>query len=247
MERIKLESIIEKYHLGGLCEAVQWKIQDHQLSIRFISPNRDMAGEVKCSSFMLENSNAVIYNTTQLSKLIGVMDKNINLNLSKSGKVFTKLYISDETFNVTYALTDPMMAPTTPDVNEPDTYDIELKLDKNYVNNLIKAKNSITNDNTMGIQDDRNLYGNSILKFIFGGENDYSNKITYDIPLETNTPHIIISELLTFDSDLFKTILNANKSFNHMSMKINTQGLMRLEFVYDDVTSEYFILKKADI
>jgi hypothetical protein len=32
-----------------------------------------------------------------------------------------------------------------------------------------------------------------------------------------------------------------------MSMKINTQGLMKLEFVYDDVTSEYFILKKADI
>ena len=44
MERIKLESIIEKYHLGGLCEAVQWKIQDHQLYIIFISPKRDMAG-----------------------------------------------------------------------------------------------------------------------------------------------------------------------------------------------------------
>jgi hypothetical protein len=169
------------------------------------------------------------------------------LTSERIGSIDLKDWISDETFNVTYALTDPMMAPSTPDVNEPDKYDIELKLDKNYVNNLIKAKNSITNDNTMGIQDDRNLYGNSILKFIFGGENDYSNKITYDIPLETNTPHIIISELLTFDSDLFKTILNANKSFNHMSMKINTQGLMRLEFVYDDVTSEYFILKKADI
>jgi len=247
MEKTKLESIIEKYHLGGLCETVQWNIQDHHLSIRFISPNRDMAGEVKCSSFSLENSNAVIYNTTQLTKLVGVMDKNISLNLSKNGKVFTKLYIADETFNVTYALTDPMMAPSTPDVNEPEMYEIELSLDKNHINNLIKAKNSITNDNTMGICDDRNLYGKNVLKFIFGGENEYSNKITYDIPLETEYSQTLMPEPLAFDSDLFKTILNVNKSFNSMILKINTQGLMKLEFMYDDIISKYYILGKADI
>jgi len=247
MEKVKLESIIEKYHLGGLCETVQWNIHDHNLSIRFISPNRDMAGEVKCSSFLLENSNAVIYNTTQLTKLVGVMDKNISLSLSKTDKVFTKLYIADETFNVTYALTDPMMAPSTPDVNEPETYEIELSLDKNHINNLIKAKNSITNDNIMGVCDDKNLYGKNILRFIFGGENDYSNKITYDIPLEEEYPQTFISEILTFDSDLFKTILNANKSFNNMILKINTQGLMKLEFTYDDIISKYYILGKTDI
>jgi hypothetical protein len=54
-------------------------------------------------------------------------------------------------------------------------------------------------------------------------------------------------EPLAFDSDLFKTILNVNKSFNNMTLKINTQGLMKLEFMYDDIISKYYILGKADI
>jgi hypothetical protein len=247
MEKEKVESIIEKYYLGGLCESVKWDIKNKNLFIRFVSPNKDMAGELTCSNFNLENSEPVIYNTTQLLKLVNTLDKEITISLYKSGKTFNRMFLSDKTFNVTYSLTDPMMVPHIPEITEPEEYEIILNLDKNHINNLIKAKNSLPNDKVLSIRDDKNIYGNRVLIFTFGDENDYSNKISYEINLDTETETYLIDEPIPFDSDMLKVILNSNKHANNILMSINMEGLMKLEFIHDDLSTKYFLLRRADI
>jgi hypothetical protein len=246
METEKIESIIEKYHLNGLCESTRWDIKNRNLFIRFVSPNKDMAGEITCKNFDIEDSNIAIFNTTQLLKLISTLDKNITINLQKTNKSYTKLYISDKIFNITYPLAEPMMVPAVPEINEPSEYDIIVSLDKNHINNIIKAKNSLSNDNTVLVSDDKDLKGNQIIKFTFGGDNDYSNKITYDVITEHEYEKFALDEPIPFDSDILKTILNSNKSFDNMIMSINNQGLLKLEFFFEDINVKYFLLRKAD-
>jgi hypothetical protein len=54
MTKLELQSIIEKYHLDGLVENVKWIINtDKTLLIDFMSPTREMIGNVIASDFPL--------------------------------------------------------------------------------------------------------------------------------------------------------------------------------------------------
>ena len=72
IEKNHLQSIISRYYLGGLIESVKWEIQNNTLNIAFMSPNKDMIGELECNEFPIEDCELAIFNTTQLNKLLGV-------------------------------------------------------------------------------------------------------------------------------------------------------------------------------
>ena len=46
---------------------------------------------------------------------------------------------------------------------------------------------------------------------------------------------------------MIKTILNNNKDADSAVLKVNTQGLMKLEFEGEDWKSYYYIVRKADV
>ena len=52
---------------------------------------------------------------------------------------------------------------------------------------------------------------------------------------------------LPFNSSLIRNILNNNKDAESASLKVNSQGLMKLEFEGDNWESFYYIVRKADI
>ena len=51
---------------------------------------------------------------------------------------------------------------------------------------------------------------------------------------------------LPFNSDTFKTILQANKDMEGGKLKLSSMGLMRLDFNLDDISSKYFMVRKAE-
>jgi hypothetical protein len=75
----ELLSIISKYHLNGLNEAVRWEIKNNKLIIKFTSPDRSMIGVVTCDNFELEDSSVGISNTTQLNKLLAITNGYLKL------------------------------------------------------------------------------------------------------------------------------------------------------------------------
>ena len=71
INKVELQSIISKYYLNGLVEAVKWDVKSNKINIKFTSPTKEMIGEISCDNFDIVDSSVGISNTTQLLKLIG--------------------------------------------------------------------------------------------------------------------------------------------------------------------------------
>ena len=57
--------------------------------------------------------------------------------------------------------------------------------------------------------------------------------------------YVIGIEPTAFSANIVKEILSVNKTANGKA-KINEEGLLKLEFTEDDITSTYFVVKLAD-
>jgi len=240
INKILLQSILNKYHLG-VNQSVKWVIKNNNLEIDFMSPTKDIIGKISCSDFKLEDSEIAIYDTKKLSNLLSICQGELLLELEKSHKIYTKLYVSDASFNLTYALSDPLLMNKIATVNIPE-WVIEINLESEDITNLIKAKSALGETDNMLFTTTQNLDGEDICEFVFGDEAGHNNKITYQISgniKETNMK-------IPFNSEMFKSILQVNKDMEEGKMFVSSMGLMKLEFKTDIVSSEYFMVRKAE-
>ena len=51
---------------------------------------------------------------------------------------------------------------------------------------------------------------------------------------------------LPFNSDMLKTILQANKDMEGGKLYLSSMGLMKLEFSHDGISSEYFMVRRVE-
>ena len=85
--------------------------------------------------------------------------------------------------------------------------------------------------------------GDFQLELTFGGDIEYTNKVSYFM---TNfTQKDVPSDFtLSFSSNLLKEILSANKDAVKAKMSINLDGLLKLSFETDNTVSTYYMVKK---
>ena len=240
ISKLTLQSIINKYYLG-LNESVKWSTNDRNLEIDFMSPTRDVIGKVTCNDFDLEDSNLAIFDTKKLQSLINICSGELLLELEKTNVVATKLKISDMNFNLTYALADPLLIGKVGTVNVPE-WVVELDLSIEDIDNLIKAKSALQGIDNMLLTTTVDLDGNNVCEFVFGDENGHNNKITYQILGKVESNNLKIP----FNSDMFKTIIHSNKDMEGGKLYLSEMGLLNLKFQKDDITSEYFMSRKAE-
>ena len=240
INKLKLQSVINKYYLG-LNESVKWSIVDNNLEINFMTPTKDVIGSVVCEDFELENASLAIYDTKKLQNLISICNGDLLLELEKTNKVPTKLKISDMNFNLNYALSDPLLINKVGTVNVPD-WVVELNLTLKDIENIIKAKSALAGIDNMLVTTTQDLDANDVVEFIFGDESGHNNKITYQIIGDIKEQNM----KLPFNSDILKTILQANKDMEGGKLYLSTMGLMKLEFSNNGISSEYFIVRRAE-
>ena len=241
----ELQSIISKYYLNGLVESVKWTIESNALEIDFQSPNKDMIGRVIHTNFPLENSEFAVYDTSKLSKLLGITSGEVHLELEQTQAIYTKLIISDLNYTLNFSLTDLLMIQDVGSATDPNNYEIEAELGSEEITAIIRAHNALESDNVI-IKIDKNLDNEDILVMSFGDVSNHTNKIDYQIPNSTlnNVPY---GTNIPFNSALIKNILNNNKDAESSLLKVNSQGLMKLEFTGEDWESFYYIIRKADV
>jgi hypothetical protein len=241
INKVELQSVINKYYLNGLIEAVKWDIKDDNLNIKFTAPTREMIGEISHSDFKLENSSFGISNTSQLLKLINITAGEVLLSFIKNNKIFNKLIIADQQFTVNYSLADILTIPKTGAYNGSNEFEIELELTNEIISALIKAKSALAESTTVMINPYSSLDGDPQLELTFGGDIEYANKVSYYLNINKNTKQDFE---LAFNSDLLKEILSCNKDATESKMYVNLEGLIKLEFKTDKTTSTYYIVKK---
>lgn len=240
INKLLLQSIISKYYLGEN-ESVKWVIKDNILTINFTTLNREVIGSVICPSFNIPDCELAIFDTKKLSSLLNITTGDLLLETERIKTSITKLLISDQSFNLTYALADPILIGKTGVVTEP-TWDAEFNLVKEDIDNLIKAKSALGDVDNMIVSTELDLNDDIMCKFTFGDEKGHNNKITYQLYGNVKTNGLKIP----FNSNHFRNILSANKDLKSGKMYLCGEGLMKLVFESTEVRSEYFIIRKAE-
>jgi hypothetical protein len=243
ISKIKLQSVINKYYLNGLIEAVKWEIKDNKLTIRYTSPNKEMLGELVYDGINLPDSTVGISNTSQLLKLLSIASGDVLLDYTKNGKVFSKFIISDNQFTVNYTLADILTIPKTGIYNGSEEYNLEANMDSDSLNALIKAKSALPESTTVVLKPFKNMDGEPQIEFMFGGDIEYANKVSYYLP-NVKQKDVPFDFEIGFSSDILKEILSANKDTDKAKISINLEGLMKLEFEEETTKSTYYIVKK---
>jgi hypothetical protein len=244
VSKTELQSIISKYNLSGLIDAVKWTVQDNQLTIKFNAPTRDMIGEIVHTSFDLEDSEIAIYNTSQLDKLLNITLGDIDLRLEKTGRIFSKLIIEDASYKLNYSLADLLLIQQPGKVNDPDNYIVESTLGSDAILAMIKAKNALQSDN-VAFTISQNFDGDQVLTMVFGDNSNHTNKIEYIVP-DTVITGDFPNFNIPFNSEMIRVILANNKDANQATMSLNIEGLLKLVFEGDNWKSTYYIVRKAD-
>ena len=232
-----IQSVISKYYLNGLNNQVKWRIKDNALTI--YAGEKGRVCKVHLNDFQLEDGELGVFDTDKLSKLISITNGDLSITLEKIKSVFTKMHIADLNFDLTYSLADILILGKTTWYEDPDTWEIDVDLQMEDVDHLIKAKNALSDVNNMLITTTEDFDNNKVCEFIFGDNTGFSNKITYQLRGEINESDISVP----FDSDIFKSILNSNKDMPIGKLQLSKKGMMKLTFNSDDIESVYYIAR----
>ena len=106
MNKQRLTRFISKYYLNGTVNSIVLNSKSDKLSARFISGDKTLLGELSMDKSQIEECEVGVYNTEQLSKLLGVLDDDINISVVKSGDKSIALKVSDAHSSVNYMLSD---------------------------------------------------------------------------------------------------------------------------------------------
>jgi hypothetical protein len=238
INKLKLQSFISKYYLNGLNNQVKWRIKDSKLIVYGGTSGR--VCKVELDNFPLEDGELGIFDTHKLSKLLSITSGELMILTEKIKSIFTKLHLQDANFNLTYSLADVLILGKNTYYNDPEKWIVEIDLSTEDIDNLIKAKNALADVDNMLITTNKDLDGNYTCEFIFGDNTGFSNKITYQIMLGPNP----IEEFeIPFDSNILKDILSSNKDQDKHTLKLSSEGILKLNFYSDDLNSEYFIAR----
>ena len=245
ISKTQLQSVIAKYHLGEI-EKVKWEIQNNQLQINFIAPSNVVLGSVKCDDFPIKEADLAIYNTKKLSNLISICNGDLLLEIEKQKEILLKLNISDMNFNLSYALSDPLLIKKVGKAKPVNGWYVEIDLGNEEISNVLRAKGAMSEIDNFLVTTTKDLDGQDVCELIFGDEIGHNNKISYQLKgswlNEINKEDMKIK----YNSNMLKTILNANKDMNEGTFKISNAGLMYLIFTDGVIESEYYMVPTED-
>ncbi len=88
----------------------------------------------------------------------------------------------------------------------------------------------------------KDLDEQDVCELIFGDEIGHNNKISYQMQGTINKEYMKIK----YNSNMMKTILNANKDMSEGKFKISNAGLMYLHFTDGVIESEYYMVPTED-
>jgi hypothetical protein len=234
MNKNNLLKFIQKYSLGGLIESVAWNAEGTKLSVRFISDDKTLLGEVEYNAYTSTPMNVGIYTTSLLKNMIGVLDNDLTLKVDKAGDKSVSLKLSSEETETSYQLADLGVIPPVPDLKTLPDFGIAIDMASNMIDKFIKAKGALSDVDTFTI-----FTEGGDLKMAIGYSSISTNRVTFTAQkdyAETVKP-------ISFSAKYLKEILTANKEATSAKLKVSTDGLSNVEFQIDDFVCKYYLVE----
>lgn len=234
MNKNNLLKFIQKYSLGGLIESVAWNAEGNKLSVRFISDDKTLLGEVEFNAYTSTPMNVGIYTTSLLKNMIGVLDSDLTLKVDKAGEKSVSLKLASDETETSYQLADLGVIPPVPDLKTLPDFGISIDMASNMIDKFIKAKGALSDVDTFTIFTEA-----GDLKMAIGYSSISTNRVTFTAQkdyAETVKP-------ISFSAKYLKEILTANKEATNAKLKVSTDGLSNVEFQIDDFVCKYYLVE----
>jgi len=137
MQKAKLNRFIQKYNLGGNVNSVKWKSDGDKLSTTFVTPDKSLLGTVNVDKFQFEDVELGVYQTDLLKNLLGVLDDDLSLTLSRFGDKAVALKAKNGSVSVDYVLSDLSVIADPPELKRLPDFGTQIKLDSKFIMGLI--------------------------------------------------------------------------------------------------------------
>ena len=238
MQKTKLNKFIQKYNLGGSVNSVKWKSGGDKLSTTFVTPDKSLLGTVTVDKFKFEDAELGVYQTDLLKNLLGVLDDDLSLSLSRFGDKAVALKAENGSVSVDYVLSDLSVIADPPTMKRLPEFGTHIKLDSKFIDTFIKGKSALADVDMFTI-----IKADTGLEVIIGFSSTNTNRVI--IPVTTDTENL--TDSVTFNANLFKEVLVANKECTSAVLEVSNEGLARVNFKIDDYDSTYFIVAMTDV
>ena len=233
MQRDKLDQFIQKYALGGLVNSTKWNCKNRILSTSFVTPDKNLLGQVAVKDFNFEDCEFGVYSTDQLQKLLGVLGDNIDLSITKFNDKPMALNVKNGTISFDYVLADVAVIPTANELKRIPKFDTKIKIDTHFIHTFIKGKTALSEVDTFSIINENNQ-----VQVVIGYSSINTNRVTIPVVSET----VGLTDIISFNAELFKEILIANKECTTAVLEISNEGLARIVFNINDFKSVYYVV-----
>lgn len=237
MEKTKFEKFISKYNLGGACESVTFKSDGKTLSVRSISDDKNVLGEVVYSNTMFPEGEFGVYETKKLRSILSVLEENLVVSAINTNDKVTGINLTDGETKATFVLADTSVIPTVPELKTLPPMTFTVTLDEKFVNTFVKAKNALNEVESFTIMSDG---ATNVANVVIG----HSTLNTNRIAINATTDKAVELSPINFSATYFREILLANKDAKNGTLEVSSKGLAKASFEVDGISTVYYLVQE---
>ena len=237
MDKSKLVKFINKYYLSGNVNSVAINSDGNGLSTRFVSGDKSLLGEVKLNNYSITQADFGVYQTDALLKMLSVLDNDVSVDLVKAEEKAISLDAKDSGAKVRYMLSDLSVINTPPQLKQIPEFELLLNVDKTFVSKFISGKGALPDTESFTI-----VSGDKP-EVIIGYSSIATNRVA--VPVENQTDNTI--DNISFNANLFKDVLEANKECESAVLEVSSEGLARIKFNVNDYESTYYLVAVQNV
>jgi hypothetical protein len=233
MNKNKVSRFIDKYYLSGNVASVVLTSKGDTLSTRFITGDKSLRGELSMNSWNFEDVELGVYNTEQLIKLLDVLSDDVEMKLTKAGDKAISLEVTDGVASVNYMLSDLSVINQPPKLKKIPEFHVKVKVDSKFIQKFISGKSALADTDSFTV-----ITNSDGVKVVIGYSSINTNRVT--IPVETDTYEEI--NKVSFNANLFRDVLSANKECESAVLEVSGDGLARINFKIDNYNATYYLV-----
>jgi hypothetical protein len=233
MEKSKLQSFINRYYLGGNCEAVKLVSSDNNITCELIDNDQTVVGNIVWNTVPFATGDLGINHTGGLIKMLSAVGENIDIDVKDNNGKNYAMVIKEGKTKMTFMLADTTVIPSVPAINSEPDYNVTIAIDDEFINKFIKAKNALPDAKNFAVQ-----IKNGNIVFII----NYTTINADNISFEVGTTSAGDMQPICFSADKLKEILTSNKG-DSGKIHVSPDGLSRVEFNGPDFESKYWLVQ----
>ena len=244
MKKQTINTFIDKYSLNGTIESVKWVVDsaNKQIKTASISDDKNVLSFVVIKdSAGLNDAEIGINDTAKLKKLLSVLNDEVNISFNMREDKIVSLSLTGESTDVQYVTADLSVIPKVPELKKLPPFNLEIPLTKEFVTTFVKAKNALSDVDTLTFTKDKK----DKLKLVIGFSSVNSNRISIDFkPTEGKDT---LGKTIHFSAKYLKEILTSNNDCENAVLKISDAGIAHVEFNNDVFNSSYYLVEIKNV